>query len=245
MSSSSPEGIKPKLALDLDNVVFRTSEHMSLITGMQMENPPGVTQAPFVGEQRMKYLKNPEFIQELPLCYSILFALPILYNHYEIHGISARWEDQRSVWLQKLNNHGLLKYLSGLHFRGVNDTDGQLDYKTEAVKILGAEYAVEDHPRIALALSYDLQGIVMPDRSWNRDILGPNIFRCEEVVDFAILLASYAKPEDLFAERRGFLTNPENINKVFTAQTLGRVSVAVASGVGAIPLHPEPKIAVN
>ncbi len=245
MISPSPEGIKPKLALDIDNVAFRTSEHMSSKTGMQMEYPPGATQPPFVEVLRMKYLKKKEFIPELPLCYSFLFALPILRNYYEIHGISARWDDQRAVWLQKLNNHGLLKDFSGLHFRGLNDTDDQLDYKVKTIKALGAEYAVEDHPRIALALSYDLKGIVMPDRPWNRDILGPNIFRCEEVVDFAILLASYAKPEDLFAERRGFLSNPENINTIFTAQTLGRVSIAVASGVGLIPLHSEPKIAVN
>lgn len=235
--------IKPRMLVDIDNVVLQTNAHMSLIKGIQMETEDGLDLVPFKKELRMKYLQNPEYINDIPLCESVLFAFPILSHFFELHTVSARWEFQRKFWEDKFDRHGLLKELSGLHLRADDDSRSQEKYKTDKARELEVKYAAEDYGPLIVAFSSDLEGVVVPDRAWNGMMCGPNIFRCKELIDFALALIEAGSPRDLFASRRDFLANGENMANVYVADKLPPgLTIAVASGSGNIRIAPVPHL---
>lgn len=241
MSYFRVEADKPVMVIDIDNVMLQTSPHMSSTTGIQMETEDRKEIAPFAKQMRWNYLRDSSRIDAVSLCDGTLFFLPILENYFELHILSARWDDQIDVWNKKFERHGLLKYFSGLHLRGVNDQDDQMSFKLKKTRELDAQYAVEDFGPLAWAFSEDMQGVVLPNRAWNGDVFGPNIFRCREPIDFAIALVQAGGPESLFASRKAFLTSPANKSYVYEAENLEGISIVITSCTGSIPT-PSPSI---
>lgn len=218
-------GQKLKLYLDLDDSLADTTAHMRQVHAIQypgifppdlymQEIPDKALQNKFY-EAWQGYLRASWLIPHLPIREEDLLAVHSLAKIFsDIDLITARLENQRDAIEELLRKRDLSRSISAVCLRDTVEQEMAL-VKAKFAKERGTTDAVEDNSLTAAFLAELGIRVTIPDRPWNRRLPNsPNIRKVRSLSDYALELAKYGSPVELFVMHRNKLDDQRNLYEI-------------------------------
>lgn len=216
---------EPSLALDWDNSTVKTMPNMRMHLDAQEEGgfpeelyktePPSESAPVRFRRLRVAYYLNSAHIPVLEPHDGVPLDLHIIANFFarKIDIVTARWVDAEPVVRQKAEEIGIANDIGRYHMRieGMKDAES----KTEAVKIHGLNYAIEDASKVAFLYAEEGVRVFLLDREWNRDIEESNyVMRCPDIPFIAKLLVKCGSPARVFEMHEDLLADKSRIKVI-------------------------------